>query len=276
MHKSILTFGLLAGSLVMLVIMPVLNQNNSFFNVLAQEYNSNEDYNNNYNDYQDNDMYSKYPTESNKYECQKGPFEGFFVSSVEFCKKIPIIDNSDKRNNGGGNGTIGEQGPPGPVGPIGPVGPPGPTGAQGETGPAGQQGIPGVSGPPGPRGLSGPAGPQGIQGPIGLSGPAGANSTIPGPAGPAGPNSISPSTLYRVFGPIVTTGDSPGSFNRTEAECNPGDTVLSGGPIIRPLSLESYVTGGNSLSESDNASWIIIGQGPLLEIQSFCLCFNNP
>ena len=22
----------------------------------------------------------------NKYECQKGPFEGFFVGSVEFCK----------------------------------------------------------------------------------------------------------------------------------------------------------------------------------------------
>ena len=31
-------------------------------------------------------MYSTYPTEINKYECQKGPFEGFFVGSVEFCK----------------------------------------------------------------------------------------------------------------------------------------------------------------------------------------------
>ena len=48
-------------------------------------------YNNNYSD---EDMYSKYPTELNKYECQKGPFEGFFVSSVEFCKlsKSPIVD----------------------------------------------------------------------------------------------------------------------------------------------------------------------------------------
>jgi hypothetical protein len=32
-------------------------------------------------DYNDN-----YPTKVNKYECQKGPFEGFFVSSPEFCK----------------------------------------------------------------------------------------------------------------------------------------------------------------------------------------------
>ena len=36
----------------------------------------------------DNDIYSKYPTEVNKYECRTGPFEGFFVSSVEFCKYI--------------------------------------------------------------------------------------------------------------------------------------------------------------------------------------------
>ena len=39
MHKSALTFGLLASSLVMLVIMPFLNHNNSFSNpLMAQEY----------------------------------------------------------------------------------------------------------------------------------------------------------------------------------------------------------------------------------------------
>ena len=27
-----------------------------------------------------------------KYECQTGPFEGFFVSSVEFCKHIKLDD----------------------------------------------------------------------------------------------------------------------------------------------------------------------------------------
>ena len=56
--------------------MPFLNHNNSFFNsAMAQEYNN----------YDDN-KYSQYPTEENKYECRTGPFEGFFVSSVEFCK----------------------------------------------------------------------------------------------------------------------------------------------------------------------------------------------
>ena len=40
MHKSALIFGLLASSLVMLAIMPFLNQNNSFLSnpVMAQEY----------------------------------------------------------------------------------------------------------------------------------------------------------------------------------------------------------------------------------------------
>ena len=74
MHKSALTFGLLASSLVMLMIMPFLNQNNSFSNVMAQEYDK-------YGD----SSYSQYPTDDKKYECRTGPFEGFFVSSVEFC-----------------------------------------------------------------------------------------------------------------------------------------------------------------------------------------------
>jgi hypothetical protein len=44
--------------------------------------------------------YSKYPTDDNKYECRTSPLEGFFVSSVEFCKfkfddkdRKDIIDN---------------------------------------------------------------------------------------------------------------------------------------------------------------------------------------
>ena len=36
--------------------------------------------------------YSEYPTEEYKYECKTGPFEGFFVSSVEFCKHIKFDD----------------------------------------------------------------------------------------------------------------------------------------------------------------------------------------
>ena len=31
------------------------------------------------------DSYSTYPTDDKTYECRTGPFEGFFVSSVEFC-----------------------------------------------------------------------------------------------------------------------------------------------------------------------------------------------
>ena len=65
----------------------------------AQEYDTYDVY--------DNDMYSKYPTEINKYECRKGPFEGFFVGSVEFCKF-----NKDDNNNDNRTGT---QGPPGPA-----------------------------------------------------------------------------------------------------------------------------------------------------------------
>ena len=81
MHKSrrVFTFGLLMSSLVMLSAMPLLNQQNSFLNpAMAQGYD------NNY--YGDSSSYSKYPTDDNKYECRTGPLEGFFVSSVEFCK----------------------------------------------------------------------------------------------------------------------------------------------------------------------------------------------
>ena len=35
--------------------------------------------------YNNSDEYSKYPTNDKLYECQKGPLEGFFTSSVEFC-----------------------------------------------------------------------------------------------------------------------------------------------------------------------------------------------
>ena len=54
----------------MLTIMPFLNQNNSYFNVMAQEYDNNKDYNNNYNNYVGDDKYSKYPTADKKYECR--------------------------------------------------------------------------------------------------------------------------------------------------------------------------------------------------------------
>jgi len=54
----------------MLAVMPLFNN----YVAMAQGYD---------NYYGDN-SYSKYPTNDKKYECRTGPFEGFFVSSVEF------------------------------------------------------------------------------------------------------------------------------------------------------------------------------------------------
>ncbi|HEU5461745.1 MAG TPA: hypothetical protein VFU79_05690 [Nitrososphaeraceae archaeon] len=52
--------------------MPVFSNNNTTVTI-AQGYNG------------DNSYYSEFPTDDKKYECRTGPFEGFFVSSVEFC-----------------------------------------------------------------------------------------------------------------------------------------------------------------------------------------------
>ena len=66
MHKSALSFVLLASSLVMLAIMLFLNQNNSFSNVMAQEYDK-------YGD----SSYSQYPTDDKKYECRMAHLKDF-------------------------------------------------------------------------------------------------------------------------------------------------------------------------------------------------------
>ena len=87
MYKSqVLTFGFLLSSLVVLVLVPFLN-NNSFLSnpAMAQEYDK-------YGD----SSYSQYPTDDKKYECRTGPFEGFFVSSVEFCKHVKF-DKDDRK-----------------------------------------------------------------------------------------------------------------------------------------------------------------------------------
>ena len=114
MKKSVLTFGLLMSSLVMLAAIPLLNNNTVVF---AQGY-------------YDDSSYSQYPTDENKYQCRTGPFEGFFVSSVEFCKhgKFDNKDRKDIRDN-----RTGTQGPPGPQG------------IQGEPGTAGATGAPGIT-----------------------------------------------------------------------------------------------------------------------------------
>jgi hypothetical protein len=132
MNKSIFTFGLLASSLVMLAVMPLLNNNNSFSNpATAQEY-----------DKYGTSSYSQYPTEDKKYECRTGPFEGFFVSSVEFCKHVKF-DNDDRKDRDNRTGTQGPQGLPGANSTI--PGPQGPPGVNGTTGATGAQGPPGIT-----------------------------------------------------------------------------------------------------------------------------------
>jgi len=86
------------------------------------------------------DSYSTYPTDDKKYECQTGLLEGFFTSSVEFCKHVKFDDKKDRDT---------KVGPPGPVGPQGAIGP---------TGPQGIQGTQGIQGPIGPNGTQGPSG----------------------------------------------------------------------------------------------------------------------
>ena len=115
MKKSLFTFVLLASSLVMLSAIPLLNNNNTV--ATAQEY---DKYGDSY--------YSQYPTDDKKYECRTGPFEGFFVGSVEFCKHIKFDDRKDHsrdNNRTGPQGPPGSQGIQGPIGPNGTQGPPG-------------------------------------------------------------------------------------------------------------------------------------------------------
>ena len=107
---KIFCFGLfLIGSLIISTL--TLNVN-LLSKVMAQEY----------DEYGDS-SYSQYPTNDKKYECRTGPFEGFFVSSVEFCKHIKFDKDDSKDNN-----RTGTQGPAGPQGPAGTQGPAGPAG----------------------------------------------------------------------------------------------------------------------------------------------------
>ena len=66
----------------------------------AQNYGYQDDYSydNSYSDSSYGDSYSKYPTDDKRYECRTGPFEGFFVSSVEFCKHFKF-DKDDRKGH---------------------------------------------------------------------------------------------------------------------------------------------------------------------------------
>jgi hypothetical protein len=206
------------------------------------------------------DTYSKYPTKDKKYECRTGLFEGFFVSSVEFCKlKI-------------GEGKQGPQGPQGPAGPAGPQGPAGPAGA--------------ASTVPGPQGPAGPAGADstvpGPQGPRGFNGTNGVNGTQ-GEQGPPGITFLNNTNLYRVFGPNVT---STGTTVQTSiASCiDPTDPttdnnfIISGDARVHSNAGVSNVFRSEPLEAGDG--WMVQmsggNTGNPISFQAVAICFDNP
>ena len=75
MYKLYLSMALLMSLILGSGLAAFTNSNSA----AAQNYGYQDDYS-----YSDS-YYSQYPTEDKKYECRTGPFEGFFVSSVEFC-----------------------------------------------------------------------------------------------------------------------------------------------------------------------------------------------
>lgn len=226
----------------------------TFLNVKAQEYDGA------YDDDYDDDTYSKYPTEVNKYECQKGPFEGFFVSSVEFCKRAtPIV-----------NGVNGNE-PQGPPGPAGPQGPPGPAGLQG---PQGERGLTGATGPagaastvPGPQGTMGFNGTNGVNGTQGPRGFTGTN----GLPGPAGPNTI----ISKTYTFASNFESLPNSIFNMTTMCNIGDTVLSGGYAVDGAFDELFIGVNRPIG---NSSWQIVGVNDNdipHRITVYAYCFDN-
>ena len=259
---------ILMSTLIMLVPFTSLN----FSSVKAQEYGTFDD------DY-DNDMYSTYPTDINKYECQTGPFEGFFVSSVEFCK-FKFDDRKDSRDN---NNRTGTQGPPGPAGPPGPQGLPGQAG-----GPPGTQGPPGVPGPPGERGLTGATGLTGMKGQPGedgmdgAQGPRGFNGTD-GVNGTQGPQGLPGITFINNSNTYVRTADSvhaPALFVSTaEAFCDIGDFLIHGG--FRSSGLLTNVAtidDDEALGVNGESGWRVT-LNSASTFQNFILsirCFDNP
>jgi hypothetical protein len=251
MKKSVYTFGFLASSLVMLLMMPFLN-NYSFLNTaIAQEYD-------NYGD----SYYSQYPTDDKKYECRTGPFEGFFVSSVEFCKHIKFDDKDSKNIRDNRTGAQGPPGPQGPQGPIGPQGPPGPAGGlpgpQGVPGPQGERGLTGATGTTGPQGPQGPIGPNGTQGPQGI------NQLING------------TNVYLVIN-SSTTSASPIELI---ASCDPGDFVVNGGYTYSgPVNPLLFIASNEPVTNPPGEGWRAVASFAGVDTKTFTVkayCFDNP
>jgi hypothetical protein len=226
---------ILMSSLVMLAA-PLANLNILSNPAMAQEYDK----------YRDS-SYSQYPTDDKKYECRTGPFEGFFVSSVEFCKfKFDDKDDSKIDNR------TGTQGPPGPAGPTGANGP---------------------QGPPGPAGANST-----------VPGPAGPASTVPGPAGPPGITFLNATNVYREEGPQFVIGpddDGSGIFANSFATCDFGDFPLNGASILRinETSTLSFIgiSQGDGANNPPRGYVTAVDNGHIGDrLQSIVYCFDNP
>ena len=229
MFKSlrILAFGLLASSLVMLSTIPIFNNNNA---AMAQGYDAN------YGD----SYYSQYPTDDKKYECRTGPFEGFFVSSVEFCKHIKFDDN--KRVDHNRDNRTGAQGPQGP------------------------QGSPG---------LNGTQGPQGIQGPTGSTGATGAT----GATGPAGSSLINDTNTYVNRTSVIATAANQTVLadvfcDPGDRVLSGGYSINDGEIPVFPGSIITYSFLADNTQTGWSANMIADHAGSTLEV--FAICFDNP
>jgi hypothetical protein len=248
MHKSTVTISLLLmGTLIMLVPFTSINFPNT---AMTQGY-------------YDDSSYSQYPTDDKKYECRTGPFEGFFVSSVEFCKHLKF--DKDRKDVSRDNRT-GTQGPPGPSGATGATGAMGSTGPPGPAGPQGIQGIQGIQGLPGANGTQGDRGPQGIQGPI----------------GPQGITFLNATNLYRVTGPLDEGGITKPSITSV-ARCDSGDSPVNGASLIvidedARLVFTGTSSGGDLSNSILPSSYVTLvnDANPGNQVQSFVTCFDNP
>ena len=232
--------------------------------------------------------YSSYPTEDNKYECQTGPAEGFFVSSVEFCKHIKF--DNDRKNHRDRDNKTGPQGPPGPQGPQGPPGangtaggppgpqgPPGADGLDGAQGPPGINGINGIDGTDGTNGINGINGTNGINGINGTNGINGINGTngingingtngVNGTQGPQGPPGINGTNgVNGTQGPQGPPGiNGTNGVNGTQGPQGPpganGTTSTVFPSCLKCADLATFNAGGNSQQES--LSLALIGNPP--------------
>jgi hypothetical protein len=185
--------------------------------------------------------YSIYQTDDKKYEFRTGLFEGFFVSSVEFCKHVKFDDN--KKNNRDNNQT-------------GPQSPPGPSGPQGETG------------------ATGATGSQGIRGIQGLPGATGG-------IGPAGINVINGSNLYPVIGDIVPITNTPGRSASSVVICDDEDIAITGSLQVNPVHVISTGNydlrffGHTGTFPSNAWETTIVGDVGT-SVQTAGFCFDNP